>query len=98
MSDNDEPTLDEHGRCKCCVCVEYRRRSELAAPTGSALPGGMSREAAVDSLRELRNLATAAEARANPGFVRWPDLDALIDHIAERGLPPNAERSDRNET
>ena len=61
---------------------------------GSALPAGMSREDAVGSLRELRNLATAAEAKANPGFHRWPDLDSLIDHIAEHGFPPNAERSD----
>jgi len=37
MSDIDDTTLDELGRCKCCVCVEKRKRSELAAPQGSAL-------------------------------------------------------------
>ena len=35
MSGIDDPTLDERGRCKCCVCVERRKRSELAEPDGS---------------------------------------------------------------
>ena len=53
------------------------------------LPAGMTRDDAVLALRELRDLATAAQAEADPGFSRWPDLDALIEHIAEHGLPPN---------
>lgn len=58
------------------------------------LPAGMSRDDAVLALRELRNLATAAQADADPGFQRWPDLDALIEHIAEHGLSPNPNPSD----
>lgn len=52
------------------------------------LPYGMTREQAVDALRDLRNLATAAQQDADPGFKRWPVLDELIDHIVNHGLPP----------
>lgn len=58
------------------------------------LPEGMSRAQAVLALRDLRDLATAAQAEADPGFKRWPTLDALIDHVAAFGLPPNTKASD----
>lgn len=65
-----------------------KRKAALAAPTGSpALPNGLTRFEAIEGLRELRNDAVAAEKLKDPSFVRWPDLDAILDHIEKHGFP-----------
>lgn len=65
-----------------------KQPTPLAAAAVPPLPYGMTREQAVESLFDLRNLATAAQRDSDPGFGRWPVLDALMEHIAKHGLPP----------
>lgn len=54
------------------------------------LPIGMTRVECVDGPRALREMAMAWEKQKCPSFVRWPDLDALLDYIEVFGLPPRA--------
>lgn len=69
-------------------------RTAFGSAHGSAaLPMGMTREECVDGLRAARDMAASAEKRRDPSFVRWPDLDALIEWISDNGFPapPNSE-------
>jgi hypothetical protein len=52
------------------------------------LPNGISREEAIDGLRETLKLAENFERISTPNFVRWPDMCALIDHVEKFGFPP----------
>lgn len=54
------------------------------------LPLGVSREDAIKGLRHTVYMAQEAQRLVDPDFVRWPDLDTLIDHIEARGFPPPA--------
>lgn len=74
--------------------------SSFAAPQCSpALPNGLTRFEVIEGLRELRNDAVAAEKLKNPDFVRWQDLDAILEYIEQHGLPApeNAEVSHSDE-
>jgi hypothetical protein len=50
-------------------------------------PANFTRSEIMETLRELRDKAALAEAQRVVGFVRWPDLDAMLDHIEKNGLP-----------
>jgi hypothetical protein len=52
------------------------------------LPLGMSREDVIQGLRHTVRLAEDAQRLVDPDFVRWPDLDTMIDHIEVYGFPP----------
>lgn len=54
------------------------------------LPLGVSREDAIKGLRHTVRLAEEAQRLVDPDFVRWPDLDTMIDHIEAHGFPPPA--------
>lgn len=65
-------------------------RPERKAAKAQRLPGGISRADGLAALRELREMAVAAEKLKDPCFKCWPDLDALLDHIAQHGFPAPA--------
>lgn len=52
------------------------------------LPNGLDRDDAIESLWEVVKQAERDERRRDPSFVRWPDLDGLIEHISAHGFPP----------
>ena len=52
------------------------------------LPNGLDRDDAIESLWEVVKQAERDERRKDPSFVRWPDLDGLIEHISAHGFPP----------
>jgi len=52
-----------------------------------ALPCGFTRTEIIEGLRELRDTAVAAVKTQEPDFVRWPDLDAILDYIEQHGFP-----------
>ena len=68
--------------------TEAAAGSGYAGPACSALPLGISREAAIEALRETVKQAEDAQRREDPSFVRWLDIDALIEHIEAHGFPP----------
>lgn len=41
----------------------------------------------IDGLRAAVRMATEFYRLTTPGFVRWPDMDALVDHLDKHGLP-----------
>lgn len=47
----------------------------------------ITREEAIDALRELLTISELANKQADPCFVRWPDLHALLDYLDAEGLP-----------
>lgn len=49
----------------------------------------MTRDEAIKSLRECRDMAVQFKRDQDPGFVRWPDLDDLLDYIDRNGFPPS---------
>lgn len=57
-------------------------------PWHEPLPGGLGRDDAIESLWEVVKQAERDERRKDPSFVRWPDLDGLIEHISAHGFPP----------
>jgi hypothetical protein len=70
--------------------AEYMAGYREDAKTPAApppLPVGMTRKEAIEGLRELRDLAVKGQRRTDRTFVRWPDMDALLDYIEEYGLP-----------
>lgn len=52
------------------------------------IPAQMSRNDAVEGLREMLRMAEEFQRVKDLGFVRWPDAHALIDYIAQYGFPP----------
>jgi hypothetical protein len=48
----------------------------------------ITREEIFEGLWETVKAAEREERRKDPCFTRWPDLDAMIEHIEEHGLPP----------
>ena len=48
----------------------------------------LTREEALESLREILHQAVWAEKAKDSTFVRWPDMDVLLDHIEHHGFPP----------
>ena len=65
-----------------------------------ALPGGMTRDEAIEGLWEIVSKAEEYQRDIDPRFRRWPDVDALIDYIEANGFPPpdNAKLSRTTET
>ena len=57
-------------------------------PWHEPLPGGLGRDDAIESLWETVKQAEHDQRRNDPSFVRWPDLDGLIEHISAHGFPP----------
>lgn len=53
-----------------------------------ALPGGMTRDEAIEGLREIASMAAEHQRETDPSFVRWPDLDAMLDYLEVNGFPP----------
>ena len=52
--------------------------------------GPITREEVIETLYELRDLAYKYEKSLDPCFVRCPDLETVLLHIAQNGLgPPN---------
>lgn len=65
-------------------------RGIVFALSDVTLPIGLSREDAIESLWDLVKQAEQEERRHTPDFLRWPDVDALIEHIEKHGFPtPN---------
>lgn len=54
----------------------------LEIPTGPVL-----RSELIQSLREMLAMAEAHQKSQQPGFVRFPDAHAMLDHIEEHGIP-----------
>jgi hypothetical protein len=67
------------------MIAEYTPLPSVGSPNGKRL---LMRKEAMDGLRDLRDQLVAIEKEKDPSFVRWPDLDALLDHIDEHGFPP----------
>lgn len=47
----------------------------------------MTQTEAMEALYELNRLAREGHLRTNPGFVSWPTIDSLLNHISEHGFP-----------
>ena len=65
-----------------------RETHTAVVPMVPTIPLGMTQQDAIDALLELRDMAAVAEKQKDPSFNRWPDLDALLAHMAVHGLPP----------
>jgi hypothetical protein len=79
--------------CSAGAGADARNDSLIGSPVPRekavfpALPSGMTREEVVEGLRELRDDAVRAEKAKDSSFVRWPDLDAILDYIEQHGFP-----------
>lgn len=56
---------------------------------------GQSRKAVIEGLREIYRLAVKYERDCDPTFRRWPDMETILDHIEQHGLPPNVKGEPR---
>lgn len=50
----------------------------------------ITREDVIDGLRELLDGAIQNERVKDPTFRRWPDVETILEYIAEHGLEPKA--------
>lgn len=57
----------------------------IKLPNGTIIP----REEIIEGLRETLAIAARAEKAKDQTFVRWPDMESLLDYIETHGLPPN---------
>ena len=46
------------------------------------------REEIMSALQELKQLAYAFQRSEDPAFVRFPDLELILDYVETFGLPP----------
>lgn len=51
------------------------------------LPSGMTRFECIEGLKELRKDAMELAVQKEPAFLRWPDVDLLLDYIEQHGFP-----------
>ncbi len=50
----------------------------------------VTREEIIESLREGAHAITEKQKKRDPGFVRYPTLEALMDYIEDNGIPARA--------
>jgi hypothetical protein len=59
---------------------------------GSAFPVIMGRSVTraeiIEGIRDCYREMCALKRRVEPDFVRYPDMDTVLDYIEEHGLPP----------
>ncbi len=52
------------------------------------IPFGITREEVIEGLRDIAKTAADHQREIDPSFVRWPELDAVLDYIENNGFTP----------
>jgi hypothetical protein len=56
----------------------------------------LTRAEVIEALKQLRNDFYTLKKHLDPTFVRYPDLDRVLEYIAENGLEPKAKDDQEN--
>lgn len=65
-----------------------------AAICSPPFPAGMTRGDVMDGLQTLHRYAKLWQRSHDPSFRGWPDVEAVLSHIAVHGIPPAITLSD----